>query len=114
MSKEELRKYREQQALLAIHRDHALCAIHFFLFGERKPYEEVHHVFGRSRMAGDWKEHHSSLMCVCRACHPAGAARAPYGSHEKYIDVLRRANKTPINPDCYPVDSVFEEEFYNV
>lgn len=104
-----VKAYRSEQAKLAIYRDNALCAIHFFSHGVRRPYEEVHHVFGRGRDAGDWREHVSSLLCVCRQCHPAGAARAPNGPHHPIIRILRKANTSPINEDVKGSVPKFEE-----
>ncbi len=60
-----LRKYRREQYLLAVERDSGLCEC-------GRPGADVHHVYGRGREAGDWREHHEQLRCVCRECHPHG------------------------------------------
>ena len=61
----ELQEYRRLQYLLAIERDSGLC-------GCGRLAVDVHHEYGRGRRAGDWREHHDNLRCVCRACHPFG------------------------------------------
>ena len=61
----ELRTYRREQYLLAAERDRGLCHC-------GKLAVDIHHVYGRGRQAGDWREHYEQLRCVCRECHPHG------------------------------------------
>ncbi len=61
----ELKKYRREQYLLAVERDSGLCEC-------GRMADDVHHKYGRGRRAGDWREHHEQLRCVCRECHPYG------------------------------------------
>jgi hypothetical protein len=61
-----LREYRREQYQLAIDRDGGLCR----MCGRMAA--DVHHVYGRGKRAGDWREHHDNLICVCRQCHPHG------------------------------------------
>ncbi len=60
-----LKKYRREQYLLAIERDGGLCEC-------GREGADVHHIYGRGREAGDWREHHDQLRCTCRECHPHG------------------------------------------
>ena len=62
--KQKLKEYRQEQYLLAIERDGGLCRY----CGTTA--DDVHHKYGRGKESGDPREHHSSLLCTCRACHP--------------------------------------------
>jgi 5-methylcytosine-specific restriction endonuclease McrA len=64
--REELREYRKAQYRLAIERDGGLCCTC------GRVAVDVHHLYGRGRVAGDWRERHENLECVCRGCHPFG------------------------------------------
>lgn len=93
-----LKEYRRVQAALAIDRDGDLCAIHWFKYGKRVLRQDVHHVYGRGRKAGDRKEHYTSLLCLCRGCHSQIAAiKTPGSTHRWVVDILQSANDTPIN-----------------
>lgn len=95
-TKELLVKYRSIQATLCIERDNALCAIHFFKHNKIVSYHHVHHVRGRGRVAGDSREHYTSLLCVCNICHPP-PAQDDEGKQSWVVDILAQANETPIN-----------------
>ena len=81
-------------------RDGGFCAICYFRDGVETPFEEVHHVYSRGKKEGDWREHYTSLLCVCKKCHPlpiitpGGSARLGWVE-----EVLRKANAKPINKD---------------
>lgn len=99
-NKQLLKEYRATQALLAIHRDNALCAIHYFRDKMRVPGNQVHHVYGRSRRAGDWRENYESLLCVCIACHPLPIQIKGASPNLDWVEeILEQANDTPINPE---------------
>lgn len=105
--KQDLKEYREIQAQLAIHRDGALCAIHYFRDGKRVPGNQVHHVYGRSRRAGDWRESYKSLLCTCIACHPLPIQIKGASPNLDWVEeILEMANADPINHDfCHPEDA---------
>jgi hypothetical protein len=69
----------------------------FFKDGVRKQYDDVHHVKGRGKWAGDEREHYTNLMCVCRAHHPP-PMKDPRGKQEWVSEYSRLANEKPINP----------------
>lgn len=98
--KEALRNYRREQVAIAILRDNNQCVFHYFLRGEYKQREEVHHVYSRGREAGSFREHYTSLVCTCKECHPMAiqtpGASATLGWVE---EVVRKANENPINPE---------------
>lgn len=102
---EDLRAYRREQVAIAILRDNDQCAIHFFLHGENRRREEVHHIYSRGRQAGDFREHYTSLLCVCKECHPMAiqtpGASATLGWVE---EIARKANETPINTEFRHVE----------
>jgi hypothetical protein len=96
--KKDLQRYRSVQAALAIRRDAGLCAIHYFRHGEKRKYQDVHHVFGRGKGAGDWREHYSNLLCTCRICHPPPIYIPSTNGRTNWVeDVLHQANTMPIN-----------------
>jgi len=95
----ELIQYRRVQAALAISRDNSLCVVCYFTDGLRVNREEVHHVFGRGIVAGDYREHYTNLMCVCRKHHPHPIKGDVPKLEMEWIEHIRKqANKTPINP----------------
>lgn len=96
--KSALLDYRRVQSALAIQRDENLCAICYFQYNRATPRAEIHHVYGRGKHAGDWREHYSSLLCVCKACHPS-PIRDPGGNASLlWVEaVLAQANALPIN-----------------
>jgi hypothetical protein len=67
--RERLRAYRRRQYELAIERDGGMCV------KCGRVAVDVHHIYGRGRDAGDWRERYDSLECVCRGCHPFGHER---------------------------------------
>ena len=87
--------YIGEQAPIAIFRDEGYCIFCYFVEGKLVPYEEVHHFYGRGREEGDWREHYSSLGCVCKKHHPRPIHVE--GKHPEIEKVLRMANKNPIN-----------------
>lgn len=93
-------EYREQQALLAIWRDSGYCTICWFYHKRQRAFQQVHHVYGRSRKMDSFREQYNSLLCVCLECHPL-PIQFPGGNLAlAYVeDVLAEANQTPINDD---------------
>ena len=94
-SKYSLKKYRRQQYGLALKRDHGICQYCYRLHNKCKQAEEVHHVFGRGREAGDWREDYVSLLSTCRACHPSGTSRNHGDTKSEWV--LEQANKFPLD-----------------
>lgn len=98
--KASLRDYRRVQAAKAILRDNDQCAICHFLHNRYRPRQDVHHVYGRARVAGHPREHFSNLLCVCRECHPPPIRDKGGNAALKWVeDVLYLANEIPINED---------------
>lgn len=73
-------RYRKEQYALAQERDNDLCVFC------GKPRDDVHHVYGHGKYAGDWREHYTSLMCVCRKHHPAPIFHKPAGPKLAYVE----------------------------
>lgn len=96
--KRALQKYRGSQVPIAISRDNDQCAICHFKHGRYRKRQEVHHVYSRGRKSGDFREHYTSMLCVCKECHPP-PIQIPGGSATLgwVEDILKRANETPIN-----------------
>ena len=67
------------------------------------PYSDVHHVFGRASSITSVKEQPSSLMCVCRACHPPPILAPPTRSWAKDILVVWR------NMNCQPYNKLYKQ-----
>ena len=96
-AREKLARHRRRQRQLALQRDAGLCQYHLRELGERIPGTEVHHVHGRGRKIGSYREKYTNLLCLCPVCH------------RKYHDgtmllliilrLLREANDLPTNPD---------------
>jgi hypothetical protein len=97
----DLDSYRKAQRNLAILRDNGLCAVCYFVkAGIKVPANDVHHVYGRGRKAGNWRESFKCLLCVCRMHHPRPILVPGGNSGLAWIeDVLKSANETPINQD---------------
>jgi predicted HNH restriction endonuclease len=90
-------RYIQMQAILAIERDNALCAICYFKYHRKRSYAEVHHVYGRDRGKSRWRENFSNLLCVCRDCHPPPIQTPGASADLSWVeDILKKANKTPI------------------
>ena len=86
--KEQLRLWRATQYRKAIERDKGMCRI-----CNKRVAVDVHHVYGRGRSTGDWREHHTSLMSVCRGCHPQPIKHKPAGPKLRWVeDILERIN----------------------
>lgn len=96
----ELSDYRIIQASLAIHRDGGLC-VRCYWNGIIRPYEHVHHVFGRGTHVGDSQEDYYNLLCLCAECHDKlSAVRVPLKEvHREQMILLAFANAHPINPE---------------
>ena len=96
--KERLVAYRKVNAAKVIERDNSLCAICFFKHDRERMYADVHHVYSRAREAGNWREHYTNLMLVCRACHPLPVQTAGASVNLAWVEVvLEQANNNPIN-----------------
>jgi hypothetical protein len=96
---DELYQHRKKQFELAYLRDNGLCVFCYFLRGVRTHAADVHHVYGRGKYKGSWREDFRMMVCTCRRCHP----QPIYGGQGtsiklKYVEtMLDRANQTPIN-----------------
>jgi len=89
--KRKLAVYRKEQYALAYERDQGGCRI-----CEKARAEDRHHVFGRGRRAGDWQEHHTNLVFVCRSCHPLPIKILPPRDDQMWIvDLLDKINTEP-------------------
>jgi hypothetical protein len=99
IEKEALQDYRRIQAAYAIHRDFDLCVICFYRYNARRKRQDVHHVYGRGKYAGDWREHYTSLLCTCRQCHPM-PIQTPGGNPDLawVEEILELVKSKPINP----------------
>lgn len=96
--KRSLADYRHKQVELAIIRDRDLCAICFFKYSRLRRRQEVHHVYSRGRRAGDWREHYTCLLCVCKECHPLPIQQPGASASLGWVeDILEKANANPIN-----------------
>ena len=73
-------RYRKEQYALAWERDKGLCVFC------GKPAQDTHHVYGRARCPGDWRENFKNLMCVCRKHHPAPIFHKPAGPKLAYVE----------------------------
>ena len=78
--RERLRVYRREQYALAMDRDRGRCVF----CGE--PAVDVHHAYGRARDIGSPREHFTSLMCVCRKCHPGRIVGDKAGENLEYVE----------------------------
>jgi len=93
-----LKKFREQQYQYAKIRDNGACTICFYNNGVLRNASEVHHVYSRGRARGDWREHFTSLLCVCQQCHPMPIQIPGANSSLSWVEeVLLKANSNPIN-----------------
>lgn len=90
-------EYAQLQAQRVVFRDNGLCINCYFVHGRAKKYDEVHHFYGRGRDAGDWREHHTSLGCLCRSCHRKFGPIQTKGTRPEQELILQRANEDPIN-----------------
>ncbi len=95
---DELISFRQVQSKLAILRDRDQCAFCWFLLGVEERREEIHHVYGRGKKAGDWREHYTSLVCTCRRHHPLPIQTPGGNPNLDWVEaVLKMANEMPIN-----------------
>ena len=89
--KRNLSAYRKTQYDLALERDQGGCRI-----CEKVRADDRHHVFGRGRAAGDWQEHYTNLVFVCRTCHPLPIKTLPPRDDQVWIvDLLDEINTEP-------------------
>ena len=102
----ELKAYRRRQYELAYLRDDGKCAICWFKKDVINKAEDVHHVYGRGKTKQSSKEKYTSLLCVCRLCHPQPLL-FPTGESE-IEQILAMANATPINPAFELADESIE------
>ncbi len=86
-----LADHRRQQALRAKDRDSWRCQICADK-GVTTRALDVHHIFGRGRTKGDWRENYMALLCVCRACHPAPLYSHDWKSDHEIVALARRIN----------------------
>ncbi len=96
----ELNEYRKEARRIALLRDSQMCMMCKWVHNQRTKAVEVHHVFGRGAMVGSVKEETTSLMCVCRDCHPQPIML--YSEHAWKEDVIHawvRMNLYPENSD---------------
>lgn len=89
--------YARKQAAITIFRDNATCIVCWHKLGLDTAYDEVHHFYGRGTDEDDWREHHSSLGCLCKIHHGHFRPIEFKGSRQEEEWVLERANKYPIN-----------------
>lgn len=87
--------YRQIQRAKCIERDKGYCVICYYK-GKYTQGTEVHHVFGRGNSVESFKEHYTSLLVVCRKCHPL-PAQDMHSKQAWVIDILDKVNETPIN-----------------
>lgn len=90
--------YRRNQVALAILRDDSTCVFCWYLHGKRTARTQVHHVYGRGKDEGDWRENYTNLLCVCNDCHPLPIQTPGASANLGYVeDVRSLANENPIN-----------------
>jgi len=73
-------RYRKEQFALAEERDKKLCVFC------GKPADDVHHVYGHGKYAGDWQESYKVMMCVCRKHHPPKIFHKPANRKLAYVE----------------------------
>jgi len=82
----------------AVFRDNGLCMMCKWIYGLTTPYQEVHHVFSRGKSIKSIKEYPSSLMSVCRSCHPNPILVLPTQDWQfAVLTVWRNMNCSPEN-----------------
>jgi hypothetical protein len=96
--RDDLRAYRREQAVKAIHRDKGLCVHCYWFPGRVKEFDHVHHTRGRGTYE---KEHYTSLLCLCVQCHEVLLAMRSEGKprHKYQLSLLKIANDHPINSE---------------
>jgi hypothetical protein len=102
--KRDLRDYRDAQYVLAKQRDAGYCVVCFFLHNKLRQASQVHHVYSRGRAAGDWREHHENLMCVCSlpGHHPLPIQFPGGSANLSWVEDLRKAmNDKPIKEQLH-------------
>jgi len=87
----------------------------FWIHNKSRKGSEVHHVFGRGRCPGDIKEKYTSLMTVCRDCHPEPIL-APTSSEWKnaVLYVWRKMNTEPVGDIHTPDGTLIESPFSSI
>jgi hypothetical protein len=88
-------KYIQTQAAITLDRDLGYCIFCWFNDNRIVIADDIHHFYGRGRDENDWREHYTSLGCVCRKHHP-GPIKV-VGKHPELEEVLEKANRHPIN-----------------
>ena len=78
-------RYRKEQCALAWKRDKGMCRI-----CNKVPAVECHHIWGRGKITGDWREVYTSLICTCRACHPRPIHHRPPKKDMIWIETLQK------------------------
>lgn len=96
--RDDLRAYRREQAVKAIHRDEGLCVYCYWFIGRIREFDHVHHARGRGTYE---KEHYTSLLCLCVQCHEVFLAMRSEGKprHQDQLSLLKVVNKHPVNPE---------------
>ena len=96
--KEALRNYRHVQSALAIERDDNVCVFCYFQGRGRVPRAELHHVYGRGKEPGDFRENYQNLLSTCKACHPPPIHQPGASKSLSWVEDIRKlANEKPIN-----------------
>jgi hypothetical protein len=95
----ELLDHRRKQYQLTASRDNDKCTFCWYLYGKRVKAVDVHHVYGRGKDKGSWRENYRLMLCTCRTCHPLPVYAGPGTSIKlAYVEaILARANENPIN-----------------
>jgi len=88
-----LRDWRRKQYELAVARDRGACVFC------GKAAQDVHHVYGRGKEIGDKREAYTSLMCVCRACHPGRIVGDKAGKNLEYVEEKLKEINAQIHTD---------------
>ena len=96
--KKDLRDYRIIQAALAVYRDDGYC-VRCYWNGKLRPYEHVHHVFGRGTEVDSVNEQYDTLLCLCIECHgDFNPVRVPTKEIAlEQLMLLNKANEVPVN-----------------
>lgn len=83
--KHQLRLWRHSQYKKAMERDKGMCRI-----CEKHVAQDVHHIWGRGSDIYDWREDYTSLISVCRKCHPRPIHHRPPKKDMEWIEELQK------------------------
>ena len=83
--KAQLKLWRATQYRKAIDRDGGLCRI-----CDKMVVQEIHHIWGRGSDMFDWREDYTSLISVCRKCHPRPIHHRPPKKDMEWIEELQK------------------------